>query len=39
MTDLRAAKPEMPWPSADEMIGHFLVSLGLRALPRDPHTP
>jgi len=39
MTDLRAGKPEMPWPGADEMIGHFLVSLGLRAPPRDPHTP
>ena len=39
MTDLRASKPEMPWPGADEMIGHFLVSLGLRAPGRDPHTP
>jgi AcrR family transcriptional regulator len=31
MTDLRAGKPEMPWPGADEMIDHLLVSLGLRA--------
>jgi AcrR family transcriptional regulator len=31
MTDLRAGKPELPWPGADEMIDHFLVSLGLRA--------
>jgi AcrR family transcriptional regulator len=31
MNDLRAGKPELPWPDADEMIGHYLVSLGLRA--------
>jgi AcrR family transcriptional regulator len=31
MTDLRASKPELPWPGADEMIDHLLVSLGLRA--------
>jgi AcrR family transcriptional regulator len=30
MTDLRAGKPELPWPGADEMIDHLLVSLGLR---------
>jgi AcrR family transcriptional regulator len=35
MTDLRAGKPEMPWPGSEEMIGHFLVCLGLRA-PRRP---
>jgi hypothetical protein len=35
MTDLRAGKPEMPWPGSDEMIDHFLVCLGLRA-PRRP---
>ena len=34
MTDLRAAKPEMPCPGTDEMIDHFLVSLGLRATRR-----
>jgi hypothetical protein len=34
MTDLRAGKPEMPWPAADEMIDHFLVCLGLRAALR-----
>ena len=31
MTDLRAGKPELPWPGAGEMIDHLLVSLGLRA--------
>ncbi len=31
MTDLRAGKPEMPWPASDEMIDNFLVCLGLRA--------
>jgi AcrR family transcriptional regulator len=35
MTDLRAGKPEMPWPGSDEMIDNFLVCLGLRA-PRRP---
>jgi AcrR family transcriptional regulator len=35
MTDLRAGKPEMPWPGSDEMIDHFLVCLGLR-VPRRP---
>ena len=30
MTDLRAGKPELPWPGAGEMIDHLLVSLGLR---------
>jgi AcrR family transcriptional regulator len=35
MTDLRAGKPEMPWPGADEMIDNFLVCLGLR-IPRRP---
>jgi AcrR family transcriptional regulator len=35
MTDLRTGKPEMPWPGPDEMIDHFLISLGLRA-PRRP---
>jgi len=34
MTDLRAGKPEMPWPGTDEMIDHLLVSLGLRATRR-----
>jgi AcrR family transcriptional regulator len=34
MTDLRAGKPEMPWPGSDEMIDHFLVCLGLRASRR-----
>jgi hypothetical protein len=33
MTDLRAGKPEMPWPSPDEMIDNFLVCLGLRVPP------
>jgi AcrR family transcriptional regulator len=37
MTDLRASKPEMPWPGPDEMIDNFLVCLGLRA-PRPPRT-
>ena len=31
MTDLRAGKPEMPWPGTNEMTDHLLVSLGLRA--------
>ena len=31
MTDLRAGKPEMPWPGPGEMIENFLVCLGLRA--------
>jgi AcrR family transcriptional regulator len=35
MTDLRAGKPEMPWPGPDEMIDNFLVCLGLR-VPRRP---
>jgi AcrR family transcriptional regulator len=35
MTDLRAGKPEMPWPGPDEMINHYLVCLGLR-VPRQP---
>ncbi len=35
MTDLRAGKPEMPWPGPDEMIDHFLACLGLR-VPRRP---
>jgi AcrR family transcriptional regulator len=35
MTDLRAGKPEMPWPGPDEMIDNFLVCLGLH-LPRRP---
>ncbi len=35
MTDLRAGKPEMPWPGSDEMIDNFLACLGLRA-PRRP---
>jgi len=35
LTDLRAGKPELPWPGTDEMIDHYLVSLGLRA-PRRP---
>ena len=35
LTDLRAGKPEMPWPGADEMIEHYLICLGLRA-PRRP---
>jgi hypothetical protein len=35
MTDLRAGKPEMPWPGPDEMIDNFLVCLGLR-LPATP---
>jgi AcrR family transcriptional regulator len=35
MTDLRTGKPEMPWPGADEMIDHYLISLGLRT----PHRP
>jgi AcrR family transcriptional regulator len=30
MTDLRAGKPELPWPEAEEMISNFLVSMGLR---------
>jgi len=34
MTDLRAGKPEMPWPGADEMIDHYLVCLGLRTPQR-----
>jgi hypothetical protein len=34
MTDLRAGKPEMPWPAADEMIDHYLVCLGLRTPQR-----
>ena len=34
MTDLRASKPESPWPGTDEMIVHLLVSLGLRATRR-----
>ncbi len=36
LTDLRAGKPEMPWPGSDEMIDHYLVSLGLRAPRRPP---
>jgi AcrR family transcriptional regulator len=34
MTDLRAGKPEMPWPGSDEMIDNFLVCMGLRAPSR-----
>ena len=30
MTELRAGKPELPWPDADDMISNFLVSMGLR---------
>jgi AcrR family transcriptional regulator len=37
LADLRAGKPELPWPGADEMISHFLVCLGLRAPRR--HMP
>ena len=35
MTDLRAGKPELPWPGSDEMIDNFLACLGLR-VPRLP---
>jgi hypothetical protein len=35
MTDLRAGKPEMPWPGSDEMIDNFLACMGLR-VPRRP---
>ena len=31
LTDLRASKPELPWPGSDEMIDNYLVCLGLRA--------
>jgi len=37
MTDLRAGKPEMPWPGSAEMIDNFLVCLGLH-VPRRPST-
>ena len=30
MTELRASKPELPWPDADNMISNFVVSMGLR---------
>lgn len=34
MTDLRAGKPEMPWPGSGEMIDHFLICVGLRVSRR-----
>jgi AcrR family transcriptional regulator len=30
LTDLRAGKPELPWPDPAEMIDHYLVCAGLR---------
>ena len=31
LTDLRAGKPELPWPAGDDIIDHYLVCVGLRA--------